>query len=173
MVLILYGGCGNPFEPSKSGNGSETEQERQAKDFSTIEHVLYNFTLAWELRDIHMYAQCLDDNYEFHFNPADVEEIGAPYWTREEDLEYTEKLFEAGIDFEYALSGTFQEIDDNSSLHPGEDWYICKRYLSARFIYDLDGELQDVSVHGWINFYLREAAQDSISIIRIEDLTGG
>ena len=173
-MFILYlclSGCTDPFGPPKGED--PPEEPLEPRDFSTIENVLYNFGLSWEFMDIDLYIQCLDDNYEFHFDPADVQYVGADYWTREEDIEYTEELFEAGIDFDYNLSGTFQELDENQALHPDEDWYLCKRYLSAHFIYDYEGDTRDVLVNGWINFYLREAGQNSFAIVRIEDLTGG
>ena len=170
LLCLNLSGCLDPISPPKGKDPIEDPLE--PRDFSTIENVLYNFTLSWEFMDIDLYIQCLDESYEFHFDPADVQEIGAEYWTREEDIEYTENLFEAGIDFDYTLSGTFQELDENQALHPDEDWYLCKRYLSAHFLYDYEGDTRDVLVNGWINFYLRKAAQDSFTIVRIEDLTG-
>ncbi len=96
LVLLMAGGCWNPFKPGGGGGGGDG---KTILDRKTPENLFEFYSDAYETRDIDRYEECLHDSFRFWFLEQDHDTAGLPpgiyYWGKSEEVRVMNNMFNA------------------------------------------------------------------------------
>jgi hypothetical protein len=89
LVLVLmagfFAGCDDdPVEPGPTPSPYASP--------TAPESLITNLQLSYRRREIKEYAKLLAPEFQFHFQPIDANEIGTPFWGRDQDSTGTRAL---------------------------------------------------------------------------------
>ncbi|MEJ2634802.1 MAG: hypothetical protein P8184_05865 [Calditrichia bacterium] len=97
ISFIFLIGCTNPFgtrEPDKPRSNNPTQPINSLQNYP--DSLLAKFKYAFGQKDINYYMQCLADstliNARFVFIPQQNESYRLPFWTREDEFNYFNRL---------------------------------------------------------------------------------
>ncbi|HEY3294927.1 MAG TPA: hypothetical protein VGL38_05790 [bacterium] len=98
LLMLLAGGCANPFAPALSGNS-----ESLWTDASTVGGLLKNFSTAYQLGDSLQYADLLDEQFQFQYYDPNLQRTDG--WYRDTDLRATSRMFRSFHDVSLIWGG--------------------------------------------------------------------
>lgn len=90
-VAALLAGC--VFDPAEQTGPGEPAPEPEP--FTIIQDTMENFRQAHEEQDIELYRSCLKTEYQLFLDPADADEVGHDFFSKQDDVAQLEAIFDS------------------------------------------------------------------------------
>ncbi len=169
-IAALLAGC--VFDPAEQTGPGEPPAE--PKPFTSIQNTMENFRQAHEEQDIELYRSCLKAEYQFFLDPADADEVGRDFFSKQDDVAQMEAIFDSPDLVDIRFRATPHEIVDRCW---GDG--TCVSSLDARWAeiyYTVEIEIEWVDgverACGTAVFSFTLADPSAIGIVRVLDFTG-
>jgi hypothetical protein len=169
LGLTLVGCVFDPAEETGPG-----EPKVDPKPFTSISNTMFNFDLAQESQDIHLYEECLAPDYQFVLDPDDADEVGVGFYSREEDVAQMERIFNSPdlVDMRFdAVAHSQEDVcwDQGECVSS-----LVSDWAEINYTVQIEIQWQDglERACGTAIFSFDHSNPDEIRIVRIVDFTG-
>ena len=169
-LAVLLAGC--VFDPAEQTGPGEPPAE--PKPLTSIQNTMDNFRQAHEEQDIGLYRACLKTEYQFFLDPADADEVGRDFFSKQDDVAQMEEIFDSPDLVDIRFRATPHEVVDRCW---GDG--TCVSSIDARWAeidYTVEIEIEWVDgverACGTAVFSFSLVDPSAIGIVRVLDFTG-